>query len=82
MSQPGRRLRLLDRAHSMAEMARTILMDYLSDATRADDLAPEFAALSMRQFTEPWRLDGDDIEKWITEVEMLRARWRRSLMRG
>jgi hypothetical protein len=66
----------------MAEIARTILMDYLSDAARADDLAPEFAALSMSQSTEPWRLDGDDIEKWITEIEVLRARWRRLLMRG
>jgi hypothetical protein len=82
VTQPGQPLRLLDRAQSMPDLARTILTDYLGDASRADDLAPEFAALSMRQFTEPWRLDGADIERWITEVEILRAKWCRLLMRG
>lgn len=82
VTQPGHPLRLLDQARSAAGLARTILTDYLGDASRADDLAPEFAALSMRQFTESWRLDGADIERWITEIEMLRAKWSRLSMRG
>jgi hypothetical protein len=58
------------------------LSDCLGDEARAEDLYKDFASLTIDRYTEDWELSGNDIENVITEVEILRARWRRVLMRG
>ena len=82
VKRPGQRLRLLELPRSKGEWARSILTDYLSDEGRAADLHEDFAALTIRRFTEDWELSANDIENSLMEVEILRARWRAALMRG
>jgi hypothetical protein len=59
-----------------------ILTDYLGDESRAADLHSDFAALTIGRFTADWELTECDIDKALTEVEILRARWRIALARG
>jgi Family of unknown function (DUF6166) len=82
VARPGQPLRLLDLPRRPGEWALSILADYLGDPTRAADLSGDFAALTIRRFTEEWVLSASDIENAIMEVEILRARWRMALMRG
>ena len=82
VARPGQPLRLLDLPQRPGDLALNILTDYLGDQTRAADLCEDFSALTIGQFTEDWVLDASDIENAITEVESLRAKWRRALMRG
>jgi hypothetical protein len=82
VKRAGRRLRLLDLPPRKGEWALNILSDYLGDESRAADLHHDFAALTIRRFTEDWELSGCDIDNALTEVEILRARLRIALARG
>jgi hypothetical protein len=59
-----------------------MLTDYLGDEGRAEDLHHDFAALTIRRFTEDWELSESDVENALMEVEILRARFRIALARG
>jgi hypothetical protein len=78
----GEPLRLLDLPLRKGEWALNILKNYLGDEGRAADLHHDFAALTLRRFTTDWELSQSDIEDALTEVEVLRARWRIALARG
>jgi hypothetical protein len=78
----GQPLRLLDRPLREGELALNLLADYLGDERRAAELHSDFAALTIRRFTADWELSGSDIDKALTEVEILRARLRIALARG
>jgi hypothetical protein len=78
----GQPLRLLDLPHRKGEWALSILADYLSDEARAAELHNDFAALTIRRFTENWELKDSDIDNTLMQVEILRARWRIALARG
>ena len=82
VARPGQPLRLLDLPRRQSEWALVLLADYLGDQARAADLQQEFASLTIDRFTADWELSGSDIENAIMEVELLRARWRRAIMRG
>lgn len=82
MKRAGRPLRLLDLPAHKGEWALSILADYLGDKGRAADLHDDFAGLTIRRFTEDWELNESDIDSALTEVEILRARWRVALARG
>lgn len=82
VKRPGQRLRLLDLPRHKSELALGILADYLGDKDLAADLHDDFAALTIRRFTGDWELSESDIEAALTEVEILRARWRMALARG
>ena len=82
VKRPGQRLRLLDLPQRKGEWAMNLLADYLGDERRAADLHYDFAALTIRRFTADWELSESDIEEALTEVEILRARWRIALARG
>ena len=75
-------LRLLDLPQRQEEWALRILTDYLGDATRAMDLYQDFAALTIKRFTEDWEMSASEIDDALLEVEVLRARWRIAVMRG
>jgi hypothetical protein len=77
--QPMRPLRLPRRE---GEWALSILIDYLGDEDRAANLHQDFAALTLRRFGMDWEMSESDIDKVLTEVEILRARWRLVLARG
>jgi hypothetical protein len=78
----GEPLRLLDKPRREGEWALSILTNYLGDQARAAGLHQDFASLTISRLTEDWELSGSDIENALTEVEILRARWRMALMRG
>jgi hypothetical protein len=78
----GQPLRLLDLPRRKGEWALSILTNYLDDPGRATDLHNDFAALTLRRFTTDWELTDSDIEKVLTEVEILRARLCIALARG
>jgi hypothetical protein len=80
--RPGQRLRLLDLPRRQSEWALRILTDYLGDEERAANLHHDFDALTIRQFTTDWELTESDVENFLREVEILRARWRIALARG
>jgi hypothetical protein len=82
MERAGQPLRLLDLPRRKGEWALSILTDYLGDEGRAADIHYDFAALTIRRFTEDWELSESDIESALLEVEILRARWRIALARG
>lgn len=82
VARPGQPLRLLDLPRRPGELALILLTDYLGDQARAADLHQDFASLTINRFTEDWELSASDIENAIMEVEVLRARWRRAIMRG
>ena len=82
VKRPGQPLRLLDLPRREGQWALNILMDYLGDEGRAGDLHQDFAALTIRRFTEDWEMSESDIENTLMEVEILRARWRLALARG
>jgi hypothetical protein len=72
----------IDLPRRKGEWGLSILTDYLGDESRAADLHNDFAALTIRRFTEDWELSESDIESALMEVEILRARWRIALARG
>lgn len=80
--RPGQRLRLLDLPRRQGEWALRILTDYLGDEERAANLYHDFDALTIRRFTTDWELSEGDMEKFLIELEILRARWRIALARG
>jgi hypothetical protein len=82
VKRPGQPLRLLDLPQRRGEWALRILTNYLGDEDRAADLHQDFAALSIRRFTEDWEMSESDIEKTLVEVETVRARWHLALARG
>jgi hypothetical protein len=82
VKRPGQPLRLLDLPLRKGEWALRLLTDYLGDETRAADLHNDFAALTIRRFTADWELSESDIDKALSEVEILRARLRIALARG
>ena len=82
VKRPGQPLRLLDLPVRNGEWALRILTDYLGDEGRAADLHNDFAALTIRRFTTDWELSESDIDKALTEIEILRARLRIALARG
>ena len=82
VKRPGQRLRLLDLPLRKGEWALSILKDYLGDEGRAADLHNDFAALTIRRFKADWELSESNIDSALTEVEILRARWRIALARG
>ncbi len=79
--RPGRRLRLLDLPPD-GKWAFSVLRDYLGDENRAGDLHQDFAALTIRRFTDDWEMIESEIETALTEVEILRLRWRLTLAKG
>ncbi len=82
VKRPGQPSRLLDLPQRQGEWARNILMDYLGDKDRAAELHNDFAALTIRRFTQDWELTQSDIENVLGEIEILRARLRVALARG
>jgi hypothetical protein len=82
VKRPGQPLRLLDLPRHKGEWALSILTDYLGDERPAEDLHNDFAALTIRRFTENWELSESDIDNALMEVEILRARFRIALARG
>lgn len=82
VKRPGQPLRLLDLPRRKGEWALSILTDYLNDQGRAADLHHDFAALTIRRFTENWELSESDIDNALMEVEILRARLRIAFSRG
>ena len=54
----------------------------IGDEDRAADLHKDFAALTVRRFSEDWELNESDIEDALMEVEMLRAQFRIAFTRG
>jgi hypothetical protein len=82
VKKPGQPVRPLDLPRRSGEWALSILTDYLGDEARAADLHHDFAALTIRRFTENWELSASDIDAALTEVEILRARWRLVLARA
>jgi uncharacterized protein DUF6166 len=82
VKRPGKPLRPLDLPPRKGEWAVSILTDYLGDPRRAADLHNDFAALVIHRFTEDWELCESDIQSALTEIEVLRARWRIALARG
>ncbi len=82
VKRPGQPLRLLDLPARKGERALSILTDYLGDENRAAELHNDFAALTIRRFTDDWELNQNDVENALTEVEILRARLRIALARG
>ena len=82
VKRPGQPFRPLDLPRRKGQWALSILTDCLGDQGRAADLHNDFAALTLRRFTEDWELSESDIEKALNEVEILRARWRIALARG
>ena len=82
VKRPGQPLRLLDLPQRQGEWAMNLLTDYLGDERRAADLHYDFDALTIRRFTTDWELSECDIDEALTEVEILRARWRIALARG
>ena len=81
-ARPSQPLRLLDKPRRQDEWSLSILTDYFDDAIRAADLHQEFASITVDRFTKDWEMSGNEIERALLEVEVLRARWRVSLMRG
>jgi hypothetical protein len=81
VKRPGQRLRLLE-LPSNGKWAFSILKDYLGDEYRAADLHNDFAALTIRRFTEDWEMSESEIEQVLAEVEILRLRWRVVLAKG
>jgi len=82
VKRPNQPLRLLDLPPRKGEWALSILTDYLGDEGRAASLHNDFAALTIRRFTQDWELSESDIERTLMEVEILRLRWRIALARG
>jgi len=82
VTRPGQPARLLDLPLRNGEWALSILTNYLGDEGRAADLQHDFAALTIRRFTTDWELKETDINNALTEIEILRARWRIALARG
>ena len=82
VKRQGQRLRMLDLPKRKGEWALSILTDYLGDEGHAADLHHDFAALTIRRFTDHWELSEGDIEKALMDVEILRARYRIALARG
>jgi hypothetical protein len=82
VARPDRGPRLLDLPQRKGEWALSVLKNYLGDEGRASDLHNDFAALTIRRFTGDWELSGSDIDNALTEIEILRARWRIALARG
>jgi predicted ATPase len=82
VARSGEPMRLLDQPRIEGEWALSILTNYLGDQARAADLHQDFASLTVSRLTDDWELSGSDIESALTEVEILRARWRIALMRG
>lgn len=82
VARPGQPLRLLDLPRHPGEWGLSILTDYLGDPERAAELSADFAEFTINRFTEDWVLGADDVENAIMEVEILRARWRKALLRG
>jgi hypothetical protein len=50
--------------------------------TEPQTCSNDFAALTIRRFTADWKLNENDIDNALMEVEILRARWRIALARG
>jgi hypothetical protein len=82
VKRPGRPLRMLDLPKRKGEWAQSILLNYLGDEARAEDLHNDFASLTIRRFKSDWELTASDIDKALVEVEILRARLRIALARG
>jgi len=82
VKRSGQPLRLLDPPPRKADWALPALTDYLGDETRAANLHRDFAALAGPRFTGDWELTARDIENILTELEILRSRWRIALTRG
>jgi hypothetical protein len=82
VKRPGQPLRPLALPRRKGEWALSILTDYFGDEGRAEDLHRDFAALTIRRFTQDWELSETDIDNTLTEVEILRARLRIALARG
>jgi hypothetical protein len=82
VKRSGQPLRLLDLPLRQGEWALRILTDYLGDEGRATDLHNDFAALTIRRYTQDWELKASDIDNALLEVEILRARLRIALARG
>jgi len=82
VKRPSKALRLLDLPARKGQWALSILTDYLDDQDRAANLHDDFAALTIRRFTEDWELSENDIQNVLNEVEILRARLRIALARG
>ena len=82
VARPNQRLRMLDLPQRKGEWALNILTNYLGDEARAADLHNDFAALTIRRFTQDWELSESDIDNALMEVEILRARLRIALARG
>ena len=75
-------LHLLDLPVRKGEWALCILTDYFGDEARATDLHNDFAALTVRRFTQDWVLSESDVDQALAEVEVLRERLRIALARG
>lgn len=82
VKRPGQPLRLLDLPRRKTESALILLADYLGDESRAAELHQDFAALTIRRFTEDWELSESDMEDALREVEVVKARLRIALARA
>jgi hypothetical protein len=82
VKRPGQPLRMVDLPRRESQWALSILTDYFGDGVRASDLYQDFAALTLRRFTEDWEMSESDIENALNEIEILRLRWRAVLARG
>ncbi len=82
VERPGQQLRLLDVPQRKGEWAMNLLTDYLGDERRAADLHLRFRRAYHPPIHRRLGTERKDIDEALTEVEILRARWRIALARG